>query len=105
MRGDGWIALAIVIFGGWHPFRVTLGAYLFAGLQAVSSAIQRSDTRISPVILNAIPWVMMILTLVLVSGGILERLLEIFPENVRNRARTFLRSNAPAGLGIPFHPD
>ena len=28
MQGDGWIALAIVIFGGWHPFRVVLGAYL-----------------------------------------------------------------------------
>ena len=27
MLGDGWIALAIVIFGGWHPARVMLGAH------------------------------------------------------------------------------
>ncbi len=35
MIGAGWIALAIVIFGGWHPLRAALGAYLFASLQVV----------------------------------------------------------------------
>ncbi len=105
MRGDGWIVLAIVIFGGWHPFRVTLGAYLFAGLQALSSAIQRSNSDISPVVLNAIPWVMMILTLILVSGGVLDRILAFLPASVGNRAQRFLRNHPPAGLGIPFHPD
>mgnify|MGYP000113783544 CR=1 FL=1 len=29
----GWIALAIVIFGGWNPVRAALGCYLFGGLQ------------------------------------------------------------------------
>ncbi len=32
MEGDGWIALAIVIFGGWHPFRVVLGRVFVRGL-------------------------------------------------------------------------
>jgi len=41
MDGDGWIALAIVIFGGWHPARVAFGAYLFAGLRSLASVIQR----------------------------------------------------------------
>lgn len=105
MRGDGWIALAIVIFGGWHPFRVVLGAYLFAGLRALSSVIQRSNPAISPVLLNAIPWALMIVTLALVSGGVIERLVRVLPTGVQNRARTFLRSDAPAALGTPFHPD
>lgn len=105
MRGDGWIVLAIVIFGGWHPFRVVLGAYLFAGLRAVSSAIQRSDTSISPVLLNAIPWALMIVTLALVSGGVVERLVGVLPRPIQNRARSFLRSDAPKALGTPFHPE
>jgi simple sugar transport system permease protein len=104
MRGDGWIVLAIVIFGGWHPFRVVLGAYLFAALRALSSAMQRSDSSISPVLLNAIPWVMMILTLVLVSSGALNRLLSLLPRPLQRRARAFLRINSPAALGTPFHP-
>lgn len=105
MRGDGWIVLAIVIFGGWHPFRVVLGAYLFAGLRAVSSAIQRSDTSISPVLLNAIPWALMIVTLALVSGGFVERVVRVLPRPIQNRARAFLRSDTPKALGTPFHPD
>ena len=29
--GAGWIALAIVVFASWRPWRVLLGAYLFGG--------------------------------------------------------------------------
>jgi ABC-type uncharacterized transport system permease subunit len=105
MRGDGWIALAIVIFGGWHPFRVVLGAYLFAGLRSLSSNIQRSNSNISPVLLNAIPWVLMILTLILVSGGAADRLTRFLPSPMQHRARAFLRSEPPAALGTPFHPE
>ena len=28
----GWIALAFVIFGGWHPYRVALACYLYLSL-------------------------------------------------------------------------
>ncbi len=29
--GAGWIALAIVVFGGWRPWRILVGAYIFGG--------------------------------------------------------------------------
>jgi simple sugar transport system permease protein len=106
MRGDGWIALAIVIFGGWHPFRVALGAYLFALLRALSSAIQRSpDLDISPVLLNALPWLLMIGTLILVSSGVIDRLLRVLPRPAQRWSRNFLRSDPPAALGTRFDPD
>lgn len=106
MRGDGWIALAIVIFGGWHPFRVVLGAYLFAALRALSSAIQRSpDVQIPLVLLNGLPWVLMITTLVLVSSGVIERILRVLPRPVQRWTRSFLRSDPPAALGTRFEPD
>lgn len=103
MDGDGWIALAIVIFGGWHPFRVVLGAYLFAALRAVASVIQRSpDIEIPLVLLNMLPWLLMIVTLMLVSGGAIERLLRILPPPLQNRLRSFLRSDPPVALGTRF---
>jgi len=105
MQGDGWIALAIVIFGGWHPFRVVLGAYLFAGLRALASAIQRSDFDIPVVLLNGIPWVLMIVTLLLVSSGSIERLLRMLPRPLQKRARAFLQSDPPAALGTRFEPE
>jgi simple sugar transport system permease protein len=103
MQGDGWIALAIVIFGGWHPFRVVLGAYLFAGLRALASVIQRSpDIDIPVVLLNGVPWVLMIVTLLLVSSGAVERLLRVLPRPAQKRMRNFLRSDPPAALGTRF---
>jgi simple sugar transport system permease protein len=103
MSGDGWIALAIVIFGGWHPFRVALGAYLFAGLRALASTIQRSpDVNIPVVLLNGVPWMLMIVTLLLVSSGSLERLLRILPRPAQKWMRNILRSDPPAALGSRF---
>ena len=112
MLGDGWIALAIVIFGGWHPFRVALGAYLFALLRAVSADIQQNGLIIfgqslefNFVLLNALPWTLMILTLLLVSSGSIERLLRILPRPMQNRLRAILRSSPPNALGEPFERD
>ena len=109
MQGDGWIALAIVIFGGWHPFRVVIGAYLFAGLRAVSANIQTNGLFIFGqeidfpfVLLNALPWVLMIVTLLVVSGGFTERLLQYMPRSIQQRLRAFLRSDPPKALGTRF---
>ncbi len=109
MQGDGWIALAIVIFGGWHPFRVVLGAYLFAALRAVSSNIQTNGLFIFGqeisfpfVLLNTLPWLLMIVTLLVVSGGLTERLLQYMPRAVQRRLRAFLRSDPPKALGTRF---
>ncbi|RMF81005.1 MAG: ABC transporter permease [Chloroflexi bacterium] len=115
MQGDGWIALAIVIFGGWHPFRVVFGAYLFAGLRAASSAIQRNGgldlplvdvhVNISFILLNGLPWLLMILTLLAVSSGGIERLVSLLPRQIQNRMRNVLRSDPPAALGTRFEAE
>lgn len=103
MDGDGWIALAIVIFGGWHPLRVMTGAYLFAALRALASVIQRDPNIDIPIVLlNTLPWVLMIVTLVLVSSGTIERLLRILPRPLQNRLRYILRSDPPKALGVRF---
>ena len=31
-RGRGWVALAVVIFAAWRPFRVVVGALLFGAM-------------------------------------------------------------------------
>ncbi len=102
MQGDGWIALAIVIFGGWHPFRVILGTYLFAGLRAIAGNVQGSGLNIPVTVLNALPWVLMILTLLLVSSGGIDAVLKRLPRRMQQRLRAFLRSDPPAALGRRF---
>ena len=101
--GQGWIALAIVIFGAWRPYRVALGAYLIVGLRALAQELQDAQVFELPVqVLNMIPWVLMLFTLMFVSGGLAERVILILPEKWRPAAQRFLRSNPPAALGTNF---
>ncbi len=68
-EGMGWIALALVIFGGWHPLRVALGAYLFGFLQMSGIFLQDIFPHIPAQIFQVAPFPLMIFALVLVHSG------------------------------------
>ncbi len=101
-RGMGWIALAIVIFGGWHPMRIALGAYLFGALKALVTYLQRTVPGAPVTLLNMAPWLLMIATLALVGSGWLERLLLSLPARLQRPARRLLRSSPPEAMGTRF---
>lgn len=104
--GNGWIALAIVIFGGWRPFRVAFGVYLIVGLRALALELQQHETLNIPVqIINMTPWVLMLLTLMFVSSGFAEWLLRLIPERARPFFQGTLRANPPAALGTNFEKE
>ena len=46
--GRGWIAVALVIFAGWNPYRAVIGAYLFGGVEAGQFRLQSVGVGISP---------------------------------------------------------
>ncbi|MBI2237645.1 MAG: ABC transporter permease [Actinobacteria bacterium] len=93
----GWIALAIVIFGGWHPFRVAFGAYLFGVLQWAALKLQPVFPSESQ-ILSLLPFALMIFALVLVY---LRRFRELSDRHPA--LRRFLASDPPSALGTAFH--
>ena len=84
--GAGWIALAIVVFGSWKPFRVLLGAYLFGGVTVLQLNLQAAGLAIPVEYLSMSPYLITILVLVIMSSG---------------KSRAALA--APASLGQPFH--
>jgi len=99
--GIGWIALAIVIFGGWSPWRVALGAYLFGALKSLGSILQPIFPNVPTQVFQAAPFALMIVALLLVSGNP-ERLLIYLPARLRPLAASLLRGSPPAGLGRRF---
>ena len=103
ISGNGWIALAIVIFGGWYPLRVALGVYLVAALRTLATGWQASGVPIA--LLNAIPWLLMVGTLLAVSGPDLDRLLKVLPPGLHPLVRTLLRAKPPAALGTIFEQE
>ena len=84
--GRGWIALAIVVFASWRPWRVLLGAYLFGGVTVLQLNLQAAGIAIPVELLSMSPYLITILVLVIISSD-------------KRRAQV----NAPASLGRSFH--
>jgi simple sugar transport system permease protein len=102
--GLGWIALAIVIFGGWSPIRVAFGAYLFGALKSLGSILQPIFPRVPTQVFQAAPFALMIVALLLVSGN-LSHLLLYLPPRMRPLFARFFRGRPPAALGEPFEQE
>ncbi len=85
--GRGWIALALVVFGTWRPWRVFLGAYLFGGITILQLHAQAFGIAVASQFMSMLPYIATIVVLVLIS-----------------RDPTRIRLNAPACIGKPFHP-
>ena len=83
--GRGWIAVALVIFAGWNPARVAVGAYLFGGVEAGQFRLQSVGVGISPYFLSMLPYLFTIAVLILATGETARR-----------------RLGAPAALGRPY---
>ena len=85
--GQGWIAIAMVIFALWNPFRAVLGALLFGGVNALQFYFEARQIDLIPsYILRMLPYLFTIAILVIITRR----------KTVRKRV------GAPASLGLPF---
>ena len=62
--GRGWIALGLVVFASWQPFRIILGAVIFGGITVLQLHAQGFDIRISAQYLSMLPYLATIVILV-----------------------------------------
>ncbi|MDD4085124.1 MAG: ABC transporter permease [Acholeplasmataceae bacterium] len=70
--GRGWIAVALVIFAIWDPWRALAGSYLFGGVDALGFHLQVIGLPVSIFLLNMLPYIFTILVLIIVlirKGG------------------------------------
>ena len=65
--GRGWIALALVVFAAWRPFRVLAGALLFGGISILQLHSQGFGLKVDAQILSMLPYLATIAVLVLIS--------------------------------------
>ncbi|MDP9592039.1 ABC transporter permease [Shinella sp. AETb1-6] len=86
--GRGWIALALVVFASWRPWRLLAGGYLFGAVSISQLHAQALGLGIPSQFLSALPYAATVIVLILIS---------------HNRRMTLI--NTPACLGKPFVPD
>jgi simple sugar transport system permease protein len=65
--GRGYVAVALVIFAGWHPVKLLGGAYLFSGAIALQLQLQAQGSEISRYLLESLPYVTVLVVLALLS--------------------------------------
>jgi ABC-type uncharacterized transport system permease subunit len=85
--GAGWIAIALVIFSFWRADLCLVGAYLFGAFSALPFTLQARGylADVPSEVFQALPYVMTVVVLVIVSTGFEKRHL-----------------GAPAALGTPY---
>jgi len=103
-RGLGWIALAIVIFGGWSPIRGAIGALLFGATKTLATILQQTYSEIG-VVFTSITWILMLAVLLVSASELTERFINFMPLAWRRPLRRFLRVTAPMALGTRFGED
>ncbi len=87
--GRGWIAVALVVFASWRPFRLLAGAYLFGLVKTLELYAKAGGSMFNFIpseLWAALPYLATILVLVLIS------------------MRPSGSTSAPARLGRPFVP-
>lgn len=82
--GRGWIAVALVIFALWRPWRALIGSYLFGGIDALGFHLQVAGVHVSHFFLQMLPYLFTITVLTVVV------------------ARRGGRLTSPGALGLPY---
>jgi general nucleoside transport system permease protein len=86
--GRGWIALALVVFSSWRPWRILAGGYLFGAVTILQLHAQAFGIGIPSQFLSMLPYAATVVVLIIIS---------------QNRRMTLI--NTPASLGKSFVPD
>jgi general nucleoside transport system permease protein len=83
--GRGWIAVALVIFAAWNPYKALIGAFLYGGLDIIGFRMQGTKIVVSQYLIDMLPYVVTIFVLILASMN-------------KNR-----RNGAPKALGNAYY--
>jgi simple sugar transport system permease protein len=86
--GRGWIALALVVFATWRPWRLVAGAYLFAMVTQLQFYGQDWGLAMPSQFLAMLPYLATVVALVVISRDV-----------------SLTKANAPACIGRPFRPE
>jgi len=83
--GRGWIAVGLVMFAAWNPWRALVGAYLFGLAISLQLRMQAAGSDVSPYLLGMLPYLLVISAMALSS--------------IIARKKS---QSVPTALGIPY---
>lgn len=70
VSGRGWVAIALVVFGNWHPGKILLGALIFGGIDAFQLRLQAIGIGIPSQYFLLLPYLITIILLIIFSRNV-----------------------------------
>lgn len=67
VSGLGWIAVALVIFASWNPFKAILGSFIFGAFNILKFYIPKSIISIPEAIFDMLPFLVTAIVLIVTS--------------------------------------
>lgn len=67
VSGRGWIAIALVFFGGWRPQFILLGSFFFAAMDVLAQRAQVTGIGIPHQFVSMLPYLATLLVMVIAS--------------------------------------
>lgn len=67
VNGLGWIAVALVIFASWNPFKAILGSFIFGAFNILKFYIPKSIISIPEAIFDMLPFLVTAIVLIVTS--------------------------------------
>jgi ABC-type uncharacterized transport system permease subunit len=83
--GRGLVAVGLVIFSAWDPWKAVIGAYLFGGATSLQLRLQAVGSNVSPYLLGMAPYLLVIVVLVIATTQMRQK-----------------RAGIPSALGLPY---
>ena len=87
VNGLGWIAVALVIFASWNPFKAILGSFIFGAFNILKFYIPKNIVTIPEAIFDMLPFLVTAIVLIVTS------------------IRKSKENTQPAGCGINYFRD
>ena len=84
VNGLGWIAVALVIFASWNPFKAILGSFIFGAFNILKFYIPKNIVTIPEAIFDMLPFLVTAIVLIVTS------------------IRKSKENTQPAGCGIKY---
>ena len=67
VNGLGWIAVALVIFASWNPFKAILGSFIFGAFNILKFYISKNIVTIPEAIFDMLPFLVTAIVLIVTS--------------------------------------
>jgi simple sugar transport system permease protein len=104
--GRGFVALAVVVFGGWNPWRIAGACLIFGVAEALQLRMQAMGIPVPSALLTAVPYVLTIIVITMFAGtaSYPAAMNQPYLRRAKRGLRSIIRASASRDISVTVAP-